>query len=69
MDAAWSARRLGSAVTVLYRKTQLKLPEREEEVEHAIKEGINFEFLTRPLQIIRYEDGWVREVLCEKKGR
>jgi len=58
MDAARTARRLGSEVTVVYRRTKAELPARHEEVEHAIEEGIEFRFLRNPLEFVT-ENGWV----------
>lgn len=66
MDAARVARRLGSEVNVLYRRTKDELPAREEEVENAIEEGINFEFLTNPVEIIGDEKGRVKAIKCLK---
>ena len=66
MDAARCAKRLGADVTVVYRRTEKELPARAEEVEHAMEEGINFKFLTNPLEILGTEDGWVKGVLCQK---
>ncbi len=51
MDAARVAKRLGSKVTVVYRRSMNELPARKEEVEHAIEEGINFELLQNPIEI------------------
>ncbi|MCD1146838.1 NADPH-dependent glutamate synthase [Peptoniphilus sp. KCTC 25270] len=59
MDAARVAKRLGSDVTVVYRRTQEELPAREEEVHHAMEEGIKFHFLSNPVSIIGDEEGWV----------
>ena len=66
MDAARCAKRLGADVTIVYRRTKKELPARLEEVEHAIEEGIEFEFLTSPLSIFKSEQGWVGGMICEK---
>jgi len=66
MDAARCAKRMGADVTVVYRRTQKELPARAEEVEHAMEEGIEFKFLTNPLEVLGTEDGWVKGVLCQK---
>ena len=66
MDAARSAKRLGADVYVVYRRTQKELPARLEEVEHAMEEGINFLFLTNPLEITGDENGWVNGIVCQK---
>ncbi|WP_138159240.1 bifunctional dihydroorotate dehydrogenase B NAD binding subunit/NADPH-dependent glutamate synthase [Peptoniphilus catoniae] len=64
MDAARVARRLGSEVTILYRRTDAELPARREEIEHAKEEGIRFEMLTAPVEIIGDESGNVKSVKC-----
>lgn len=66
MDAARSAKRLGADVYVVYRRTQKELPARLEEVEHAMEEGINFLFLTNPVEIVGDENGWVKGIVCQK---
>lgn len=65
MDAARCARRLGSEVTVVYRRTEKELPARREEVEHAREEGIEFCFLTNPTEIIGDENGFAKTVKCQ----
>lgn len=64
MDAARTAKRLGADVTVLYRRGEEELPARKEEVHHAKEEGIKFNFLVNPIEIIGDENGWVKEVKC-----
>ena len=64
MDAARCARRLGADVTVVYRRTRDELPARAEEVEHAMEEGIVFNFLTNPVEILPDEKGWVSAIRC-----
>ena len=66
MDAARCARRLGAEVTLIYRRTEKELPARREEVEHAMEEGIEFRFLTNPVEIVGTDDGWVKAVRCIK---
>jgi glutamate synthase (NADPH/NADH) small chain len=66
MDAARCAKRLGAEVSIIYRRTEKELPARLEEVEHAKEEGIEFLFLTNPLQIGGTEGGWVKYILCQK---
>lgn len=66
MDAARCARRLGSHVTVVYRRTRAELPARHEEVEHAMEEGIEFAFLTNPISINGNENNAVVSVTCQK---
>ncbi|NLW42453.1 MAG: NADPH-dependent glutamate synthase [Tissierellia bacterium] len=62
MDAARTARRYGSNVTVVYRRTKAELPARDEEIENAIEEGINFNYLSTPLEIIGNEIGEVEKI-------
>ncbi|MDO5022355.1 MAG: NADPH-dependent glutamate synthase [Eubacteriales bacterium] len=64
MDAARCARRLGAEVSVIYRRSREELPARQEEVEHAEEEGIEFHFLQNPVKIIGDENGWVTGVEC-----
>lgn len=66
MDAARCAKRLGADVTVVYRRTRKELPARLEEVEHAMEEGIEFKFLTNPVEIKADEQGWVNKIVCEQ---
>lgn len=66
MDAARTALRLGAEVWVVYRRTEEELPARVEEVHHAKEEGIKFEFLTSPVEILGNEDGWVKGIRCQR---
>lgn len=66
MDAARCALRMGAeTVSIVYRRGEKELPARAEEVEHAMEEGIKFEFLTNPLEI-KGEDGWVSGMICQR---
>jgi glutamate synthase (NADPH/NADH) small chain len=64
MDAARTAKRLGAEVYVVYRRTEEELPARVEEVHHAKEEGIIFELLTNPVEVLGNQDGWVRGLKC-----
>ena len=64
MDAARSALRLGAEVHIVYRRSEAELPARVEEVHHAKEEGINFELLTNPVEILEDEDGNVKGMKC-----
>ena len=65
MDAARCARRLGAEeVTVVYRRSAEELPARAEEVEHAKEEGIEFRFLTNPVEILPDENHTVGSMKC-----
>jgi len=66
MDAARTALRLGSEVTVVYRRGEMDMPARREEVHHAMEEGVQFMFQTAPLEILGNEDGTVRALRCIK---
>ena len=66
MDAVRTARRLGaSEATIVYRRGKEELPARLEEVHHAEEEGIRFELLTAPLEVLGDEAGWVRGLRCQ----
>lgn len=62
MDAARTAKRLGADVTLVYRRSEAELPARREEVHHAKEEGIVFNLLTNPVEILGTEQGWVRGI-------
>ncbi len=64
MDAARTALRLGSEVTIVYRRTEKELPARAEEVHHAREEGIEFRMLTNPVEVLGDDNGWVRALRC-----
>ncbi len=64
MDAARMALRLGAEVHIVYRRTEAELPARREEVHHAKDEGIVFDLLTNPVEIVGDERGWVKALRC-----
>ena len=66
MDAARTALRLGAEVHIVYRRSEEELPARVEEVHHAKEEGIIFDLLTNPVEIIADENGWVSGMKCIK---
>ncbi|MDD7267872.1 MAG: NADPH-dependent glutamate synthase [Lachnospiraceae bacterium] len=66
MDAARTALRLGSEVHIVYRRSEEELPARVEEVHHAKEEGIIFDLLTNPKEILVDEEGWVCGMRCVK---
>lgn len=66
MDAARTARRLGSQVTLVYRRSREQLPARLAEVIHAEEEGVAFRFSTSPVAIRGGDEGWVEAVQCAK---
>lgn len=64
MDAARTALRLGAEVSIVYRRSLEELPARVEEVHHAMEEGIKFELLTNPIEIISDDKGQVTGMKC-----
>ncbi|MBR1852360.1 MAG: NADPH-dependent glutamate synthase [Lachnospiraceae bacterium] len=64
MDAARTALRLGAEVHIVYRRSEEELPARVEEVHHAKEEGIIFDLLTNPTEILSDEKGWVTGMTC-----
>ena len=66
MDAARTALRLGGEVHIVYRRSEEELPARVEEVHHAKEEGIIFDLLTNPVEILEDEKGWVKGIKCIK---
>ena len=63
MDAARTALRLGAEVHIVYRRSEEELPARVEEVHHAKEEGVQFDLLTNPVEVLE-EDGWVKGIKC-----
>jgi NADPH-dependent glutamate synthase beta subunit-like oxidoreductase len=59
IDAARICKRLGANVTVLYRRTRAEMPAIAEEVDEAIAEGINIEFLAAPAGFIKNDEGYI----------
>lgn len=66
MDAARTALRLGAEVHIVYRRSEEELPARVEEVHHAKEEGIIFDLLTNPVEILEDENNWVKGLKCVK---
>jgi glutamate synthase (NADPH) small chain len=66
-SARWSRRLPGvDEVHVVYRRSETEMPARKEEIERAREEGIIFNVLTNPVEIIGDENGWVKALKCEK---
>ena len=63
MDAARCILRMGADTSLVYRRSLEEMPARNEEIHHAIEEGINFEMLTNPIEIVG-ENGWVTGIKC-----
>ncbi len=69
MDSARTALRLskgGAEVSIIYRRSEKEMPARNEEIENAKEEGINFMLLTNPVRYHGTADGWVKSVECIK---
>lgn len=65
MDAARTAKRLGARqVVIVYRRTRAEMPARAEEVHHAEQEGIEFELLAAPTEVLGTEQRWVSGLKC-----
>jgi glutamate synthase (NADPH/NADH) small chain len=67
MDAVRSALRLGAEkASIVYRRSRAEMPARAEEVENAEEEGVEFNFLTNPVEVLGDEKGWVTGLKCVK---
>ena len=66
MDAARTALRLGANTHIVYRRSEEELPARAEEIHHAKQEGIIFDTLTNPTEILVDENGNVKGMVCVK---
>lgn len=66
MDAARTALRLGAETHIVYRRSEAELPARVEEVHHAKEEGVIFDLLQNPVEILVDENDWVKGVKLVK---
>ncbi|MBP8985640.1 MAG: NADPH-dependent glutamate synthase [Syntrophobacterales bacterium] len=67
MDSVRTALRLGAEnAYIIYRRSKVEMPARTEEVHHAEEEGVQFNFLTNPVEYIGDEDGWVKKMVCNR---
>lgn len=64
MDAVRTALRLGAEAHIVYRRSEAELPARLEEIHHAKEEGVIFDTLTNPVEILEDENGWVCGMKC-----
>ena len=64
MDAARTALRLGAEVHIIYRRSEAELPARAEEVHHAKEEGVQFDLLCNPVEILTDDKDWVTGIKC-----
>ncbi|MBW2731682.1 MAG: FAD-dependent oxidoreductase [Deltaproteobacteria bacterium] len=67
VDASRTALRCGAdKVSILYRRTRKEMPADEVEVEDAIEEGVNIDFLVAPLEVLTDESGKLRAIHCQR---
>ena len=65
MDSVRTAKRLGAEVaSIVYRRTRKEMPARVEEIHHAEQEGVNFEYLVAPLEVLGSDKKWVTGLRC-----
>ena len=64
MDAARTALRLGAEVHIIYRRSEAELPARKEEVHHAKEEGVQFDLLCNPVEILTDDKDGVTGIKC-----
>ena len=65
MDSVRTAKRLGAeSATIVYRRTLAEMPARVEEVHHAQQEGVNFDLLVAPLEVVGNDKKWVTGLKC-----
>jgi len=65
-DAAAVSRRMGAEVTILYRRTRAEMPAIEREIEEALEENINIEYLAAPVKVIRDADGKITKLAVQR---
>ena len=67
MDAVRISKRLGAKHSyIIYRRSDVEMPARKEEIHHAKEEGIEFIYLANPLEFLGTKDGWLRAVKLQK---
>lgn len=64
MDSARTAKRMGAESVIVYRRTRAEMPARAEEIHHAEEEGIEFDYLVAPVEVIGNEKKWVTGLKC-----
>ena len=65
MDSARTAKRMGAESSmIIYRRTRKEMPARSEEIHHAEEEGLQFEFLVAPVEVVGNEKKWVTGLKC-----
>ena len=65
-DSAAMASKMGAQVTILYRRTRAEMPAIEREIDEAIEEDINIEYLAAPIEILRDDEGAVRAMVVQR---
>jgi len=67
MDAVRTSLRMGAEeAMIVYRRSEKEMGARIEEYHHAIEEGVQFHWLTNPLEILGSDEGWARSLKCQK---
>jgi glutamate synthase (NADPH/NADH) small chain len=67
MDAVRTSKRLGAKNSyIVYRRSDIEMPARNEEIQHAKEEGIDFRILTNPVSFSGDEEGWLKKMTCIK---
>jgi len=67
MDAVRISKRLGAEHSyIIYRRSDVEMPARKEEIHHAKEEGIEFIYLANPLEFLGTKDGWLKAVKLQK---
>ena len=67
MDAVRTSKRLGAKNSyIIYRRSDVEMPAREEEIHHAKEEGIDFIFLSNPVKFNGDKDGWLKSVTLQR---
>jgi glutamate synthase (NADPH/NADH) small chain len=67
MDAVRTSKRLGAKnAYIIYRRSDVEMPAREEEIHHAKEEGIDFIFLSNPVKFAGDKDGWLKSVSLQR---
>jgi len=67
MDSVRTSKRLGAKHSyIIYRRSDVEMPARKEEIHHAKEEGIEFIYLANPLEFVGTKDGWLKAVKLQK---
>ena len=65
-DSAAVASKMGAKVTILYRRTREEMPAIDREIDEAIEEDINIEYLAAPIELLRDEDGALKAMIVQR---